>query len=128
MPESEWQHVVSISIADELQSSVIHTNIKQRIIVTTEDKIELCLMRYRSAFESKARWIGPFSAACSFLLALATARFEPKYGVDAPVWQAIFIILFLFFLGWTAKWVVSAFRSSNLNEIISELKKANGES
>ena len=126
MIERTLHDAIQIPISVASQDSVVHTNIGQEYIVTTADKVELCLTRHKSSLEDKRKWLIPFSALLSIASVIATTGFETRFGVEASVWQGVFWTLGGLLLVWTALWGYTAIKSPSPYDFISELTKANG--
>jgi hypothetical protein len=54
----------------------IHRNVASDIIVTTEDKVKLCLMAYMSHIEKRKEWITPFSLFIAIITTLIITSFN----------------------------------------------------
>jgi hypothetical protein len=77
-----------------IQGSTVHSNVAQEFIVTTRDKLELCLNRHKEKIAARQQWPVPFGIFVSVLLTLLTADFrQDRFGITGVVWQAIFIIV-----------------------------------
>ena len=74
------------------KQTTIHSNLRQEIICTTKDKMNLAIQGYRDAIEAKqkvATWGG---VSLSLLLSLVTASTRDVLGFTAEEWKAIFVI------------------------------------
>ena len=111
------------SIAGQLMSvSGIHINVSQEVIITTEDKVRLCLSEHLKSLEKKSSWIAPLGILIAIVVTLSTSTFRQKL-FSADTWFAIFVIAGLISLLWLIISVVRACRSRKLEDIIAELKK-----
>jgi hypothetical protein len=82
------------SLSDELvQNSKVYFNLNQDVIVTTEDKLRLCLQDYIETLTKKEKWIAPSSLFITFLLVFASSTFHDYFIFSADTWKAVFIIL-----------------------------------
>lgn len=95
-------------IADEL---VTYTNIKQELVITTVDKLKLCLIEHKDHLRSRREWIGPASLLVAFVTTLAVADFRTALGLDAATWKAMFLIAMLLTGGLTVLLLLRAGRS-----------------
>lgn len=76
-----------------LESSVVHKNISQEFIITTADKIRLCLMRHRETVKGRSDWIAPAGIFVALVGALVAAKFEsPLLYLQPEVWKAMFVL------------------------------------
>lgn len=76
-----------------IQNSTVHTNVGQQVIVTTEDKIDLALIRHQKYSKAKSDWLTPFSTLLTVIASLAAADFKDFFSIPADSWRAIFILL-----------------------------------
>ena len=71
--------------------SDVHLNVSQEVIVTTEDKIRLCLSKHLNRMEKKKNWIAPLGILLTVIVTLSTSDFSDKL-FKAATWQAVFVI------------------------------------
>ena len=116
----------SINIDEDLfQSSTIHKNVSQNIVVTTEDKIRLCLIEYKESLDAHKEWIAPTSVLIALVTTLIAADFKQFLSLSSEVWKALFIfgsILCAYLLIRALK-NSSKYKDNNIESIIDELKK-----
>ncbi|MGW8428848.1 hypothetical protein ACWGJQ_25950 [Peribacillus simplex] len=108
-----------------IDTSVIHTNVGQEIVVTTEDKLELCLRDHQHILKAKNDWITPLGLFIAVLTSLVAADFKEFLSISADLWNAIFIICSVIFGFWLLKALIKAFQyrtSGDTKEIIQKLK------
>lgn len=111
------------SISPQLVNvSEVHLNVDQEVIITTEDKIRICLSDYMKKMEKKRSWITPLAIFITIIIAFSTSTFK-DIGLDASTWRAIFIIAGIISFGWLILSVREAKQSIKLEDIVSELKK-----
>ena len=105
-----------------VKNSRVHMNVGQGIVVTTEDKIRLCLMRYLKGLEQKQAWVTPLSICITIVLTLLTTDFK-DFGFAKSTWQAVFILgLGLSFI-WLIVAIWQAVHSCTVDDIVEEIKK-----
>jgi hypothetical protein len=73
------------------RDSTIYTNVGQELIITTRDKVELCLLHHQEALEGQRNWVIPAGIFVPVILTLLTADFRDA-GLKKEVWQSIFVI------------------------------------
>lgn len=83
-------------------------NIKSNMIVTTEDKLEINLLKHLNKVEIKQAWLAPFSLFASVIATLITATFIDR-GFSAAVWKAFFVIVAVSSFSWLLKVLFSAY-------------------
>lgn len=99
----------------------IHFNVSQSFVITTEDKLRLCLNGHLGRLERKREWLTPFGLLLAIVTTLATTDFR-AFGLSAETWYAIFLmtgVVSFFWLVWTLSLLKT---SANVEDIIKELK------
>ncbi len=101
MPKSSPRKGAIIELEQEdLKSDVIiHKNLTQDVLLTTEDKMKLTLIEYREVLASRAEWLGAGVLALSFLSSLLFTGFKDIGPLKASTWQAIYAIFFILSFG-----------------------------
>lgn len=107
-----------------LQNSKLQSSLGEIVIITTEDKIELCLTRHLKDVEKRRGWITPLGLFLTILLTFLTTDFRDWIGIPKDTWRAVFLIADALFIGWLGVAVKSAWRSQTLRDIIYEIKKS----
>lgn len=97
-------------------------NIAQSGIVTTEDKVRLCLNDHLEKAENQKTWLIPFAVSISLLITLLTVSFRKVLWLSADFWQAIFIVSFVMAVAFTVYWFKKRGNPSSIDTIVEELK------
>lgn len=108
----------------ELGKEVIRENTSQEIIVTTRDKIELVLLKTEKYLAEKNAWVTPLGLLITCGVTLLTTDFKYALGLDASVWNAIFILATIACIFWLIKTIVTQYRNrvkGDINEIINSI-------
>jgi hypothetical protein len=105
------------------EDSDVQSNLGQTIIITTEDKIEICLMKYLEDLENKRSWLTPFGLLLSIVLTFLTTDFK-EWIIPKETWQAIFIVAEIIFLGWLAISIKRAWQTKSIKDVLEEIKKS----
>ena len=105
------------------KTSHIHFNLEQHFILTTEDKLRLCLMGYLGRVERKKGWIAPLGILVTIVVTCVTAQFQEFY-LSAAEWKAVFIVAGFLAGGWLVKAIFVAFVSTSLDGVVKEIKKS----
>ncbi len=114
---------ITESLASQLITvSEVSLNVSQGIIITTEDKIRICLSEHLKRMEKKKGWLTPLGIFATIIVALVTSTFK-DIGLDSATWHAIFIITGFISFGWLVWSINEARQSEKLEDIIIELKK-----
>lgn len=103
--------------------SEVHVNVEQHFIVTTEDKMRLCLSDHLQVMDRRRDWIAPLGVFISLVVALLTSSFRDWY-LPKATWQAIFVLMavisFAWFL-WTLRYLYQ-YKQHSLDAVIREIK------
>ncbi|HEX7516516.1 MAG TPA: hypothetical protein VF345_04440 [Chthoniobacterales bacterium] len=124
-PSSSPEPKLSKAFSSELiKDCIIHSNVKQEVIIVTSDRLELCLRKHLDSVAAKGAWITPASLFITFVATLCASTFHNAFGLSAAVWEAMFILLSLASAIWLACaiWRAKNIRTS-LETLIKEVKK-----
>jgi hypothetical protein len=111
-----------------VQTSKAHINLGQDFIVTTEDRLRLCLANYMESLKQQTGWITPVSLFCSFILCFATSKFQDKFGFQAATWEAFFFLCAIASVIWGVVAIIKALLTkATVDTIVRELKKKSTE-
>ena len=120
------EQALSVDFGDELSKNLtIHKNVKQEIIITTEDKIKLVLINTKEIMTSRRDWWTPFGLLVAFITTLCTADFKTAFSLSKEFWHAIFVLLTIFSAGWfvmTIYKLIKNWGQDDLNKIIEQIK------
>ena len=106
------------------QTNTIHWNLEQVVIVTTEDKLRLCLQNAIDRLGAKREWWTPSALLVTLILALTTTEFKDQFDIPAATWLAIFLIAAAVTFLWTIKAIWKATRVKvSIESIVSEIKQ-----
>jgi hypothetical protein len=117
---------LSVDFGDELSKNLtIHKNVKQEIIITTEDKIKLVLINTREILTSQRDWWTPAGLLLSFIATLSTADFKDALTLPKEFWHAIFVLLTIASAVWLLISLRKLYKSwgrDDLTKIIEQIK------
>lgn len=108
------------------KESKVHANVAQEVIVTTEDRATLCLMRHRSALETKSQWVAPASLLAAIVATLVTSEFHDFLRIPREVWHALFLVTLFLSVGWLIASLIRIFmkrKARSIEAIIAALKQ-----
>ena len=107
------------------KTNTIHCNLEQDTIITTEDKLSLCLYKNIDRLDAKRKWWTPSALFVTLILALTTTtEFKKQFAIPAATWQAIFYILTAASLIWAVVAIWQAIRVKvSVEAIVSEIKQ-----
>jgi hypothetical protein len=93
---SDEESNAPISIGNALTEEIISNygvsvNVRQEFIVTTEDKLRLCLHAHLENVEKRKDWWTPAGLFFAILTTLVTTSTFKNIGLKATEWRALFI-------------------------------------
>ena len=106
----------------------VHINVSEEVIIVTEDKLRLCLIKYLQNLGKKRAWISPLGIFLTIIVALGTTTFRDivigeNMSISANTWQAIFIIASILSFGWLCFSIAQALKTKKIEDVVKELKK-----
>lgn len=110
------------------ESSQVHHNVSQNYIVTTEDKLKLCLMNHQDTLKVKSDWKTPVGIFATLVTVLITADFKNTLGLSAGEWKSIIVFSCIGAGFISIKTLSKAYVMKNtgdINRVIHEIKKSN---
>jgi hypothetical protein len=116
--------IVTDALASQIvQNTTLHLNLSQDAIVITEDKVRLCLMEHLAKLEARKDWIAPAGILVTLIATFASTTFK-NFILEAAVWEALFILLTVFDIGWLFVCVKRARNAPRIEDVVSSMKKA----
>lgn len=112
-----------IEVAEELSEGLtIHRNLDQEVVVTTVDKVKLCLMENEKALSARREWITPLTVFVTLVTTFAATSFKDAL-LQAATWRAIYIIGLFTSLVWLIHAAYQAWENRNRAGIQAILRK-----
>ena len=94
-------------------------------MITTEDKIRLCMSQHAGRLAVKQAWVAPASLLVTIVLVLLTADFHDAFSVEKASWKAVFLLTALLSLIWSVYSVYHAIKTTtSVDTIVDELKQS----
>jgi len=93
---------------DISEGSLVKQNIQTDLILISEDKVEIILMKHKKAVNGISSWLAPLSLALSFGATLLTADFKDVLYLTGEKWQLVFTILLIISILWLLVSIVQA--------------------
>lgn len=105
----------------------VYENLDQEVIITTTDKVKLCLIEHRRALRAQWDWVTPLGILISLIPSLVAADFQNK-GFKAETWEAIFIVASIVSGIWLVCTVIQSLvtlakRTGRIDNIIQKLQQ-----
>jgi hypothetical protein len=107
----------------------VYKNLGQEVIVTTVDKLRLCLLESRDCLTAKREWLTPLSLMLTLLTTLVAAEFR-TFIFAPPVWMAIYFLGALLSFLWLFRAGHRAWqnrRRGSIEEIVERFKARGAE-
>jgi len=108
-------------IVKQMLDIEIFPNLNQQVIMTTEDRLRICLIENLKRAEKKYDWIAPLGILISIVTTFVTTSFK-SIVLSSQTWEAIFIIGGIASFIWLIIALKHAFVKINLDHIISDIK------
>jgi len=103
----------------------LYVNLNQELIVTTEDKLRLCLNEHLGLMEQRREWYTPAGIFVALIATLSTASFH-DFIVSKDTWSAIFIVAAVLCLLWLGRSLRRLYQSPSVEDVVGQLKKTYG--
>jgi hypothetical protein len=118
----EPQQQISIELGSNQLIRRVDTNVTQEIIVTTADKVRLCLIQSIDKMERRKAWIAPAGILVTLIVVFPTASFHEFIGLSKDYWQAVFSVAIVASLGWLVRCLIQIRASVTIEEIVETLR------
>lgn len=99
----------------------IYDNLGQEVIMTTEDKLRLCLLEHLQYIGKRRAWSTPLGILLTVIVAFVTTEFK-DVGFSAYTWQAIFVIVGILTAIWFAWSIIQIPKSKTVEDVVNKLK------
>lgn len=104
-------------------NSKVRSTLGEIIIITTEDKIQLCLLKHLGDLEEKRGWITPFSLLITIIVTFLTTDFK-DWWFKKETWEAVFLLAGVFFLMWLLWATKKAWPIKTVKDVLEEIKES----
>lgn len=115
-----------IEFAQEFSERLtVHKNIDQEVVVTTVDKVRLCLIENRDCLAAKGQWLTPLALLIAIVTTLLTADFRADVLLPAETWQAIYVLSALGTFAWLCRALYRVWQNrthGGIDEVVARLK------
>ncbi len=122
IPPIEQSQIVNFAGQLIQQTSKVHFNLEQEFILTTDDKIRLCLTDHLSRMEKRTAWVAPLGILLAILVVFPTTTFK-SFLVSAETWEAVFMISAALSFIWLIKTLWQARVSTSMDKVIDDIKR-----
>lgn len=84
--------VIELDQEDLRSEVIIHKNLTQDVLLTTEDKMKLALIEYRDVLTARSEWLSSALIVLSLVSTLLLSDFKDVGPLTAATWQSIYFI------------------------------------
>lgn len=113
------------AIADQFESLETTLCLSDKVVVITEDRLELLLEDGINKIRSKNAWVAPAGILASCVAALTTtASFRDFLGIKAAAWQAVFLLLAICSFGWLVSALIQRNKGFGRVEFMNSIRVA----
>jgi len=106
-----------------LQVTVAYVDLARKLIITTEDKVRLCLIQRQRLVDQQHEWVAPAGILVALILTLTTSTFH-DFLLPRDTWLAIFIIALLLCLAWLLRSLWRLRKAPSIDDVVEQLKKS----
>ncbi|MEN6623154.1 MAG: hypothetical protein ABFD50_16605 [Smithella sp.] len=121
--KSEGVNIVDFAGSLITKESKVYANVKQEFIVTTDDKIRICLNDHIVKLDNNNAWKVPVGICVTIALTLFTTDFKQSWGFSADFWYAFFCICLILSSGWLFKSWRDRSEAVSITDILNSIKK-----
>jgi hypothetical protein len=117
--------VIELDQEDLRSEVIIHKNLTQDVLLTTEDKMKLALIEYRDVLTARNEWLSSALLVLSLLSSLLLSDFKDVGPITAATWQSIyfiFLVLVVVRFGNVVIKMVQHRKRSRIDFVISKIK------
>jgi Flp pilus assembly protein TadB len=107
---------------EKIGGSKLTMNVSQEYIITTKDKVKLCLHEYLKNMETRHSWTTPLGILIAVIATLTTTTFRTA-GFGAETWQAIFVISAVLSFVWLVYSLYKMPRAKTIEDLVKQLKE-----
>ena len=116
-----------INIEEEFSKRlIIHSGLSQEVVVTTVDKLRLCLLENEECIAARKQWVPPLSALFALVAAqMTTTEFKDFWPLEAAGWKAMFLFSTVGCFFWLLISIFQAIRNwkkGGIDHIVDQLK------
>lgn len=98
----------------------VHVDIRQRLILTTEDRLARILERNLKYAEKRYEWMAPMGILLTILTTLVSSSFR-DFGLNSATWQACYVLAGLVCVVWLVRALMMARKTKSVDDILNEI-------
>lgn len=116
--------IIQQAIAEKFGSVKTTLCLSDKVVVITEDRLELLLGDGIEKLSHRNAWLAPAGILASCIAALTTANFREFAQIKASAWQAIFIIAAIGSAVWLVQTLIKRRKTFGRTEFLNSIKVA----
>jgi len=105
-----------------IKGLTVHSSLDQEVLVTTMDKLRLCLSHHQQVLTGRTSWIAPLGVLLTMTCVVVAADFKDALFLSKKAWETIFILG----IGASALWLTIALYNAGQNAWAGWTKGING--
>jgi hypothetical protein len=105
-----------------IEQSEVHVNLGQQMIITTEDRLRLCLKEMSESTKHRWEWQVPAGILVTELATCVTSSFHDAIGVSGQQWEGVFRALTFVTALWLLVALLRALRPASADALVNKLK------
>jgi hypothetical protein len=123
-PEEQPQSklVIDAVATQMVQVTQVYVNVAQQLIVTTEDKVRLCLNERMQNIEKRGEWTTPAGILLTLLVTFPTTVFR-EFLLSKETWEAVFIVAAFLALGWLLRCFRRRPKAQSVDDVLNQMKQ-----
>ena len=121
--------IIELDQEDLKSEVIIHKNLTQDVLLTTEDKMRLALIEYRDVLTARSEWLSAAVLVLSFLSSLLLSNFKDVGPISAATWQAIYFIFLVLAIVRFLNIVIKMYqyrKRARIDFVIDKIKQTDG--
>jgi hypothetical protein len=124
-PPDDRSHIADYAGQVIRETSHVHLNLEQDVILTTEDKMRLVLSEHLVKIERKKGWIAPLGIVVTIAVVFSSATFR-DFIISKDAWTAVFVLGGVGALAWLVVAVIRALctPAESVDNVIMRIKRS----
>jgi len=120
--KSPGPHATIDLFRESLDQSAVHVNLRQDMIVVTEDRLRLDLNKFSNSTRNRNEWHAPVGMLMTEVATFVTASFHDTIGISGQQWQTVFRTLIVLTVFWLLAALIRGRGASSTDSLIERLK------
>lgn len=118
----DQEHAAQPDSGMSINVESVYLNTKQRVIVITEDRAEICLRDHYEMLRRERDWQTPAAFLITLIVTLVTTQFH-DFLIPKDAWFAAFVIAAIVAALWLARTLMYLRKRTTVRDILSAMKQ-----